>query len=119
MLPHPDFPAGPYERTAGAIVEAAVADPRFGAQLQQGLAELEAVEFAELDDHARLDYLDAISGTAFFEALRSHSIQIFYSDVEVWELLGYQHPPQNQKDRPERRFDELVSVPQEWIERAA
>jgi hypothetical protein len=119
MLPHPAFPPGPYERTAVAIVEAAVADPRFGAQLQQGLAELEAVEFAELDDHARLSYLDAISGTAFFAALRSQAIRAFYGDVEVWELLGYRHPPQFQKDRPERRFDELDAILPEWIERAA
>lgn len=92
MFPHPGFPDGPFLRTAAAIVEAAARDPRTAAQLEQGLAELEAVEFAALDDHARLEYLSSIAGTAFFEAIRAQTIQVLYSDREVWELLGYQGP---------------------------
>jgi hypothetical protein len=90
MFPHPGFPAGPYQRTAAAIVEAAGAVPRLAAQLQQGLAELEAVEFAALDDHARLEYLHGISASDFFEAIRSHATPAFYGDIEVWQLLGYE-----------------------------
>lgn len=92
MFPHPGFPDGPYERTAAAIVEAAGRDPRAAAQLSQGLAEMEAALFADLDDHARLEYLSEISGTDFFETVRTGAVTALYGDPEVWRLLGCTDP---------------------------
>ena len=51
-FPHSSFPRGPYERAADAVLEQAGQDPRFLAQLLQGLEELDAqreAPFADLD----------------------------------------------------------------------
>jgi hypothetical protein len=119
MFPHADFPAGPYERTAAAIVESGDEDPRTAAQLQQGLAELEAAEFADLDDHARLEYLREIAGSTFFETIRAKTILVLYNDPEVWELLGYEGPAHEQGGYVERGFADLDWLPDARIEEAA
>jgi hypothetical protein len=105
MFPHRGFPPGPYERTATAIVDSAREDPRIAAQLQQGLTELEAVEFVCLDDHARLEHLSQIAGTAFFETIRARATPCFYGDPEVWRLLGYQRPTVARDGYGGRGFD--------------
>ena len=77
MFPHPSFPDGPYERCARSILDAAEEDLRFKTQLQQGLRDLDAIggaPFAKLDDAARLELLRGISGTEFFEGVRSRVI---------------------------------------------
>jgi hypothetical protein len=92
MFPHERFPDGPYERTAAAIVEAAQEDVRTRAQIEQGLRELDAAgdaPFAELAPDAAYEVLRKMSGTAFFEAVRSKTILTLYDDREVWALLGY------------------------------
>jgi hypothetical protein len=92
MFPHHYFPDGPYWRTAAAIAVSAEVDPRTAAQLEQGLVELGAAEFAALDDHARFEYLSEIADSTFFETIRSQAILVLYNDPEVWELLGYEVP---------------------------
>jgi hypothetical protein len=119
MFPHPDFPDGPYERTAAAIVESGAEDPRTAAQLEQGLAELEAVEFVNLDDGARLEYLREISASTFFETIRAKTILALYNDPEVWQLLGYEGPAFDQGGYAERGFADLDWLPDARIEEAA
>jgi hypothetical protein len=92
MFPHRYFPDGPYRRTAAAIAVSGEVDPGTAAQLEQGLAELGAAEFAALDGQARLEYLSEIAGGTFFEAIRARAILVLYNDPEVWELLGYEVP---------------------------
>jgi hypothetical protein len=119
MFPHADFPDGPYERTAAAIVESAGEDARSLAQLEQGMAELEAAGFADLGDDARLEHLRSIAGTTFFEAIRAQVISTLYNDPEVWELLGYEGPSLEHGGYLHRGFDDLDWLPDPRIEEAS
>jgi hypothetical protein len=119
MFPHPDFPAGPYRRTAEAIVASAAEDARSTAQLEQGMTELEAAGFADLDDDARLAYLRGISASAFFGQIRAKTILVLYDDPEVWDLLGYEGPAFEHGGYVDRGFDDLDWLPAPRIEEAS
>jgi hypothetical protein len=119
MFPHPDFPAGPYRRTAEAIVASAAEDARSTAQLEQGMAELAAAGFADLDEDAQLAYLRGISASAFFGQIRSKTILVLYDDPEVWELLGYEGPAFEHGGYVDRGFDDLDWLPAPRIEEAS
>jgi hypothetical protein len=119
MFPHPDFPAGPYRRTAEAIVASAAEDARSTAQLEQGMTELETAGFADLDEDAQLAYLRGISTSAFFGQIRAKTILVLYDDPEVWELLGYEGPAFEHGGYVDRGFDDLDWLPAPRIEEAS
>jgi hypothetical protein len=119
MFPHAKFPDGPYERAAAAIQQAGEEDPRQAAQLAQGTRELEARGFADLDADAALAYLKEISGTVFFQTVRSKFITTFYDDREVWGLLGYEIDSFAQGGYIGRGFDDLDWLPAARIEEAS
>jgi hypothetical protein len=119
MFPHPKFPDGPYERTAAAIMEAAQNDVRLGAQLSQGLRVLDVAggsPFAQLDADTAGAVLRGMSGTAFFEAVRSQTVVTLYNDPEVWSLLGYEGASFAQGGYLHRGFDDLDWLPDPRID---
>jgi hypothetical protein len=114
MFPHATFPDAPYERTAAAIADAAESDVRTRAQLEQGLRDLDAAggaPFADLDADAALAVLRGMSGTAFFQAVRSQTVITLYNDPEVWALLGYEGPSFEHGGYLERGFADLDWLP--------
>jgi hypothetical protein len=122
MFPHASFPDGPYERTAAAILEAARSDVRMRAQLEQGMRELDAAggaPFAQLDADAALAVVHGMSGTAFFEAVRSQTILTLYNDSEVWSLLGYEGPSFERGGYVHRGFADLDWLPDARVEEAS
>jgi hypothetical protein len=122
MFPHASFPDGPYERCAQTILDSAQEDLRFRTQLDQGLRDLDAVggaPFAKLDEAAQLELLRGISGTEFFEGVRSRVITSLYDDREVWALLGYEGPSYAQGGYVERGFADLDWLPEPRIEEAS
>ena len=122
MFPHARFPDGPYERTAAAIVDAAQGDVRMRAQLEQGMRELDAAgdaPFAALPPEAALEVLRRMSGTAFFEAVRSKTILTLYNDPEVWTALGYEGPSFAQGGYLHRGFGDLDWLPDPRVEEAS
>ena len=122
MFPHPSFPDGPYERCAGAILDAAEEDVRFKTQLTQGLTDLDAAggrPFRELDPAAQLALLRGISSTEFFEGVRSRVITTLYDDREVWAILGYEGPSFDEGGYEQRGFDDLDWLPDPRIEEAS
>jgi hypothetical protein len=121
MFPHRSFPDGPYERCAQAILDAAGDDLRFRTQLDQGLRDLDVAggaPFAELGDERRLALLRDISGTEFFEGVRSRVITTLYDDKEVWALLGYEGPSFEHGGYEDRGFADLDWLPDPRIEEA-
>lgn len=116
MFPHEGFPDGPYTRSAQAVQAAAGEDPRTAAQLQQGLAELAARGFDDLDDAAALALLKDMSGTTFFQTVRAKVITTFYDDREVWALLGYEVDSFAQGGYVDRGFADLDWLPAARIE---
>ena len=122
MFPHKSFPDGPYERCAQAILAAAGDDVRFRTQLEQGLRDLDAAggaPFAQLGDEQRLALLRDISGTEFFEGVRSRVITSLYDDKEVWSLLGYEGSSFEHGGYRDRGFGDLDWLPEPRIEEAS
>ncbi len=118
-FPHSSFPRGPYERAADAVLEQAGTDPRFLAQLIQGLAELDAqrdVPFTELDTDTAAAVLRGADGTPFLTAVDDSAVVTLYSDPEVWELLGYEGPSYDKGGYVDRGFDDLDWLPDPRIE---
>src|SRR6187402_296799 len=75
--PHDSFPAGPYERTASAVQEAASADANDDRALAQGLAGLDRAaggDFLALDDQAAEDLLRDRADDFFFRRIRSTAV---------------------------------------------
>jgi hypothetical protein len=122
MFPHERFPDGPYERTADAILAAAAEDARMGAQLHQGLRDLDAAggaPFTELPGEEALALLRSMSTTAFFEAVRAKTILTLYNDPEVWQLLGWEGESFAKGGYLERGFADLDWLPDPRIEEAS
>jgi hypothetical protein len=57
-----------------------------------------------------------MSGTAFFEAVRSKAIVTLYDDHEVWSLLGYEGPSFEHGGYLDRGFDDLSWLPDPRVE---
>jgi hypothetical protein len=119
MFPHERFPDGPYERAASAIAGGVAEDARSRAQLEQGMVELETAGFGSMDDAAALEHMRSISGSAFFELVRSKTITTLYDDREVWKILGYEGPAHEQGGYIHRGFDDLDWLPAPRIEEAS
>jgi len=118
-FPHRTFPRGPYERAADAVIDQAGKDPRFLAQLMQGLTDLDAqrdAPFAELDADVAAAVLRGADGTPFLTAIVDSVVVTLYSDPEVWELLGYEGPSFDKGGYIHRGFDDLDWLPDPRIE---
>lgn len=118
-FPHHTFPPGPYERATDAVVEQAGADPRFLAQLLQGLVDLDGqrdAPFAELDDETAAAVLRGADGTPFLTGIVDSVVVTLYSDPEVWQLLGYEGPSFDKGGYLDRGFDDLDWLPEPQIE---
>ena len=102
----------------GTILEAAEADVRLRAQLEQGLRDVDVVggrPFAELDDAARLAVLRSMERTAFFEHIRTRLVTGLYDQKPVWDLLGYEGPCPDGNGYLDRGFDDLDWLPDPQI----
>ncbi|MHC1560817.1 hypothetical protein ACR9E3_17805 [Actinomycetospora sp. C-140] len=118
-FPHSTFPRGPYERAADAVIAEAGSDPRFLAQLLQGLVDLDAqrdAPFAELDAETAGAVLRGADGAPFLTAIVNSAVVTLYSDPEVWDLLGYEGPSYDKGGYVDRGFDDLDWLPDPKIE---
>jgi hypothetical protein len=118
-FPHSSFPRGPYERAADVVIEQAGKDPRFLAQLLQGLTDLDAqreAAFADLGVETAAAVLRGADGTPFLTAIVDSAVVTLYSDPEVWELLGYEGPSYDEGGYVDRGFDDLDWLPDPRIE---
>jgi hypothetical protein len=112
--PHNNFPDGPYDRTADAVLDAARSDPRTTAQLVQGLADLDQLRdapFAQLPHDQALALLRSVQDTPFFVAIINTAVVALYNDHEVWDVLGYEGPSFDQGGYINRGFNDLDWLP--------
>jgi hypothetical protein len=117
--PHGSFPAGPYERTADAVIDKAVGDPRLLALLVQGLADLDeqhGAAFSELDAETATMVLRGVADTPFLAAVLDVAVVALYDDHEVWDLLGYEGPSFDAGGYLERGFNNLDWLPEPRID---
>lgn len=119
MFPHPQFPDGPYERTADIIIADAEQANWSKVVLQQGLTALRQLaggDFLDLDETAATGVLKRIESTEFFNLVRRTAVVKLYDDDEVWESLGYEGPSFDKGGYIDRGFDDLDWLPDPRIE---
>jgi len=117
--PHQNFPDGPYERTADAVLDRVSASIPEKAGLITGLDSLDATgqgRFTELSDDAALQVLRDAEDAPFFKVIRAVAVVALYNDHEVWELLGYEGPSYDKGGYINRGFDDLDWLPEPRIE---
>ena len=122
--PHPDFPDGPYERAAEAVVTATAEDLWHRLSLAEGLRALDALAeerghgptFVGLDDEPALALLRELEDAEFFRFIRGVVVVALYDDAEVHELLGYEGPSFDKGGYLHRGFDDLDWLPDPRVE---
>jgi hypothetical protein len=117
--PHPQFPDGPYERTADAIVDQVAESTWHRLTLTSGLESLDAAAgggFADLDDDTALGLLQEMADSQFFVFVRGVTVTTLYNDPEVWDLLGYEGSSFEKGGYLHRGFDDLDWLPTPRIE---
>lgn len=118
-FPHPQFPDGPYERTADTILEEANASTWWRVALTQGLNSLNDVcggDFTSLPDDEALAVLRRVETSTFFGFVRRTAVLNLYDDAEVWEALGYEGPSFDKGGYLHRGFDDLGWLPDPRVE---
>ncbi len=121
--PHPNFPDGPYERTADHIIGQLDESLWHRIALTSGLESLDAsaqrsrgTAFADLDDESALALLRGIADAEFFTFIRGVTVVTLYNDHEVWDLLGYEGESYSKGGYLHRGFDDLDWLPSPRIE---
>lgn len=118
-FPHPDFPDGPYERTADTILAEANASTWWRVALTQGLNSLNDVSggsFVSLSDVDALGLLRRVESSTFFGFVRRTAVLNLYDDAEVWQALGYEGPSYDKGGYVDRGFDDLDWLPDPRVE---
>ncbi|TKV60487.1 hypothetical protein FDO65_01910 [Nakamurella flava] len=117
--PHQNFPDGPYERTADAVLERVGASIGEKVGLLTGLESLDATgqgAFTDLSDEAALQVLRDAEDAPFFKVIRAVAVVALYNDHEVWELLGYEGASYDKGGYINRGFNDLDWLPEPRIE---
>lgn len=113
-FPHPQFPDGPYERTADTILTEAQNSTWWRVALTQGLNSLNDVcggDFTALPDDEALRLLRRVESSTFFGFIRRTAVLNLYDDAEVWTALGYEGPSFDKGGYIDRGFDDLDWLP--------
>ncbi len=112
MYPHDALPDEVYERVADTLMEAAEASAEAARTIEEGVAVLnDGRVFAELSADVRLEVLEGIEGTDFFELVRSTAVVEVYVDERTWQLVGYEGPSFDKGGYIHRGFDDLEWLP--------
>ncbi|MEM8804106.1 MAG: hypothetical protein AAGF55_16390, partial [Pseudomonadota bacterium] len=108
---HGQFPDSCYERNCDAIMGAASGNPGQITMFMQGMHDLKAAGFDDMDDAAALAHLQSIEGTPFFQLMRGTTVVTLYNDHEVWSILGYEGASFEQGGYIDRGFNDLDWLP--------
>ncbi|MEM7056147.1 MAG: hypothetical protein AAF557_01035 [Pseudomonadota bacterium] len=111
MYPHAQFPDAPYVRSCESIRSDAKGSIGVSLMFADGLADLSAAGFGDMDDAAALAHLKSIEDTPFFGFVRSKAVVVLYNDPEVWGILGYEGASFDQGGYIDRGFNDLDWLP--------
>jgi len=116
LYPHNTFPSGPYERTTDDVINKGNADAGKMLMMRDGIRELNANSFSDLNFNDATKYLKSIEGSAFFNHVRGTSVVTLYNDKEVWDVLGYEGSSFDKGGYINRGFNDLNWLPEPRIE---
>lgn len=112
MYPHDALPDGVYARVGETLAKAAREDAGAARTIEEGVSALnDGRPFAELSTDERLEALEGIEGSDFFELVRSTAVAEVYSDERTWELVGYEGPSFDKGGYVNRGFNDLDWLP--------
>lgn len=92
LYPHDGLPDATYAAIADTLLARTSADVALATTLAVGLAELDAAaggDWLAAPPAERLALLAARESTAFFQAVRSHTMLGLYTDPSIWARFGY------------------------------
>jgi hypothetical protein len=115
MFPHSTFPDEFYEHVVRKLDDQAEQDQDLSGLLSNGVETLNrqaGSEWTCLSEEARLEALEGVKHTPFFQRLRSDFVLYFYSNPAIWPRFGYEGPSNDQGGYLHRGFNDI-----DWIKR--
>ena len=113
MFPHNAVPDEFYEHVVRKLDDQAVHDQDLSRLLFNGIEALNrqtGCAWAGLLEEARLQALQRVEQTPFFQRLRSDFVVYFYSNPAIWPRFGYEGPSNDQGGYLYRGFNDI-----DWI----
>ena len=113
MFPHDTFPDEFYEHVVRKLDDQAVHDQDLSGLLLNGVEALNrqtGCAWAGLPEEARLQALQRVEQTPFFQKLRSDFVLYFYSNPAIWPFFGYEGPSNDKGGYLHRGFNDI-----DWI----
>jgi hypothetical protein len=115
MFPHSAVADEFYEHVVRKLDDRAAHDQDLSGLLFDGVEALKrqaGCAWAGLSEEERLQALQRVKQTPFFQTLRSDFILYFYSNPAIWPLFGYEGPSNDQGGYLHRGFNDI-----DWIKR--
>ena len=115
MFPHSAVPDEFYEHVVRKLRDQAAHDQDLFGLLSNGVEALSrqaGCAWAGLSEAARLQALQRVEQTPFFERLRSDFVLYFYSNPAIWPLFGYEGPSNDKGGYLHRGFNDI-----DWIKK--
>jgi hypothetical protein len=115
MFPHSAVPDEFYEHVVRKLRDQAVHDQDLFGLLSNGVEALSrqaGCAWAGLSEAARLQALQRVEQTPFFQRIRSDFVLYFYSNPAIWPLFGYEGPSNDRGGYLHRGFNDI-----DWIKK--
>ena len=115
MFPHSTVPDEFYEHVVRKLDDKAVQDQDLSGLLSNGVEALNrqaGSAWTGLSEEARLQALQRVEQTPFFQTLQSDFVLCFYSNPAIWPLFGYEGSSNDQGGYLHRGFNDI-----DWINR--
>ena len=110
MFPHSAVPDEFYEHVVRKLRDQAAHDQDLFGLLFNGVEALSrqaGCAWAGLSEAARLQALQRVEQTPFFQRLRSNFVLFFYSNPALWPLFGYEGPSNDKGGYLHRGFNDI------------
>jgi hypothetical protein len=115
MFPHNGIPDEFYEHVVRKLDDQAAQNQELSGFLSKGVEALNSqtgTAWTGLSEEARLQGLQRVEQTPFFQRLRSDFVLCFYSNPAIWPRFGYEGPSNDQGGYLHRGFNDI-----DWIKR--
>jgi len=111
IAPHDKLEDAAYALVVHSIDAAAAKDGELRKQYQEGVARLGA-EFASASEEVRVAALEAVEPSAFFQALRTNTLQVLYATPMAYAYFGYEGEAFSKGGYVFRGFNDLRWLPE-------
>jgi hypothetical protein len=111
IAPHDRLDEAAYALVVGALDSDAVSSPAARSELNAGIASLGA-QFADRGEGARVEHLQQIESSAFFQSVRLKTVMVLYNNPIAWAHFGYEGEVFSKGGYLLRGFNDLKWLPE-------